>query len=100
MVVRSEPGIHRTMKHSQSPHSVTKRLAFACWLVFFTLFVLNVLAGKWSAASGQAIWHLERVPEFLLLFASAISFAVAALAAEGRNSSGTSTEPLENQAPT
>lgn len=76
------------MKHANPPRSRTERLAFISWLVFFTLFVLNVLAGRWSAQSGEALWHLERVPEFLLLFASAISFAVAALAAEHRHASG------------
>lgn len=50
------------------------------------LFCANVLFG-WSArAMGwDAGWRLERAPEFLLLFASTVSFAVASLAAERRD---------------
>lgn len=73
------------MAHPPPSRSNIERIAFICWLTFFGLFALNVIAGKWSAQSDQTIWHLERVPEFLLLFASAISFAVASLAAERRH---------------
>lgn len=60
----------------------------------FALFCANVLFG-WSArAMGwDASWRLERAPEFLLLFASAVSFAVASLAAERRDHASSAREP-------
>ncbi len=60
----------------------------------FALFCANVLFG-WSArAMGwDATWRLERAPEFLLLFASAVSFAVASLAAERRGQGRNAREP-------
>jgi TRAP-type C4-dicarboxylate transport system permease small subunit len=60
--------------------------ALAACAACFALFSANVLFGWSAGAMGwDASWRLERVPEFLLLFASAISFAVASLAAERRN---------------
>jgi hypothetical protein len=52
----------------------------------FALFCLNVLFG-WSARlmGWDASWRPERAPEFLLLFAAAVFFAVASLAAERRD---------------
>lgn len=60
----------------------------------FTLFCANVLFG-WSARmmGWDASWRLERAPEFLLLFAAAISFAVASLAAERREHAGNAHDP-------
>jgi hypothetical protein len=60
----------------------------------FTLFCVNVLIG-WSARAlgWDADWRLERVPEFLLLFAAAVLFAVASLAAERREQPGGAREP-------
>jgi TRAP-type C4-dicarboxylate transport system permease small subunit len=51
----------------------------------FALFCANVLYGWLAGSMGwDATWRLERAPEFMLLLASAVSFAVAALAAERR----------------
>ncbi|MBM3357594.1 MAG: hypothetical protein FJY54_07690 [Betaproteobacteria bacterium] len=60
----------------------------------FSLFCANVLLGWWARAMGWDVsWRLERVPEFLLLFGSAISFAVASLAAERRDQPCGAREP-------
>lgn len=51
----------------------------------FALFCANVLYGWLARSMGwDATWRLERVPEFVLLLASAVFFAVASLAAERR----------------
>lgn len=60
----------------------------------FTLFCANVLVGWWARTMGlEAGWRLERVPEFLLLFASVVSFAVASLVAERRDEARNASEP-------
>lgn len=46
--------------------------------------MLNVLLSKYFSIAGQNTISFDRVPEFLLLFVTAISFTVAALAAEKR----------------
>ena len=60
-----------------------KSLALAASLLAFLGFALNVLYGKFAPMLG---WdpglRLARVPEFLLLFVSAMFFVIAALTAE------------------
>jgi TRAP-type C4-dicarboxylate transport system permease small subunit len=81
----------KSVRRARSRLEVAALVACA---VCFALFCGNVLLG-WSARliGWDASWRLERVPEFLLLFASAISFAVAALAAERRAQSHVAREP-------
>lgn len=57
------------------------RACGACFAVFCTNVVLRRAA---RAFEWEAPWLLERVPEFLVLFASTVLFATAALAAERR----------------
>lgn len=60
----------------------------------FCLFCANVLMRRWARAmEWDATWLLDRAPEFLLLFASAVAFAVAALAAERREQARAAREP-------
>lgn len=59
------------------------RLAFRAALLFFSLYVLNVLVGKVSVMAGASIpVHAGDIPEFLLLLAAIICFVIAALARE------------------
>lgn len=59
------------------------RLAFRAALLFFCLYVLNVLVGKISVMAGATTpIHAGDVPEFLILLAAIISFVIAALARE------------------
>ena len=53
-------------------------------VISFSLYTLNVLLSKYFSIAGQNTISFDRVPEFLLLFITAISFTVAALAAEKR----------------
>lgn len=71
-----------------------EKAALVICAVSFCLFCTNVLVG-WSArAMGwDASWRLERVPEFLLLFASAVAFAVASLTAEHSDKARSEREP-------
>jgi cell division protein FtsX len=69
--------------------------ALVACLLSVGLFAGNVLYGRFAPVFG---WdpglRLARVPEFLLLFASAVFFVIAALAAERR--AGDSTRSLIN----
>jgi len=71
------------MKSARRARSRLEKAALAACAASFFLFCANVLLG-WSARAigWDASWRLERAPEFLLLFASAVAFAVASLAAE------------------
>jgi TRAP-type C4-dicarboxylate transport system permease small subunit len=53
-------------------------------VISFSLYTLNVLLSKYFSIAGQNTISFDRVPEFLMLFVTAISFTVAALAAEKR----------------
>ena len=59
------------------------RLAFRGALLFFSLYVLNVLVGKVSVMAGATTpVHAGDVPEFLILLAAIICFVIAALGRE------------------
>jgi len=61
-------------------------LALVACAACFAIFSANVLFGWAARAMGwDASWRPERAPEFLLLFAAAVAFAVASLAAERRD---------------
>ena len=56
------------------------RLAFRAAVLFFSLYVLNVLVGKVSVVAGATVpLHAGDVPEFLVLLAAIICFVIAAL---------------------
>ena len=58
-------------------------LAFSLCLVAFSVFLGSVLFGKFSSNfEWMASFRIHRVAEFLLLFASAVFFVIAALVAE------------------
>ncbi|MBI4194837.1 MAG: hypothetical protein HY526_07120 [Betaproteobacteria bacterium] len=82
------------MKSTRRTRSYPEAAALVACAVSFSLFCANVLLG-WSArAMGwDASWRLERVPEFLLLFASAVAFAVASLTAEHSDKARSAREP-------
>ena len=59
------------------------RLAKWAAILFFSLYVLNVLAGKVSVMAGATTpVHAGDVPEFLILLAAIICFIIAALNTE------------------
>lgn len=59
------------------------RLAGWGALIFFSLFVVNVLAGKASVLAGATIpVHAGDIAEFLMLLAAVTCFVVAALSRE------------------
>lgn len=65
--------------------SRVERVSLLACIASFSVFALNVVYGRFAPSFG---WnrdvHLDGVPEFLLLFLSAIFFSIAALAAERR----------------
>lgn len=74
------------MTSSHSNRSPLERLALGACLFFLLTFMANVVIGRLSVSFGwDTSWRLERVAEFLLLFATAISFAVSSLFAETRD---------------
>lgn len=80
-------GLHR-------PRSRLIASALSASFAAFVLFSLNILYGKFGASFGwDPDLRLARVPEFGLLFGSAVLFIVAALAAE-RQASGDATKSL------
>jgi len=59
------------------------RWAFRGALLFFSLYVLNVLVGKISVMAGATTpFHAGDVAEFLILLAAIICFVIAALSRE------------------
>jgi hypothetical protein len=64
--------------------SFTEKIAISICIISFAFFALNVLLSKFFSFAGQNTISLDRVPEFLMLFTTAVSFTVAALAAEKR----------------
>lgn len=72
-----------TSAASHRDRSRAGTIALSASVLAFSGFVLNVLYGKFAPVFG---WdpglRLARVPEFLLLFSSAILFVIAALSAE------------------
>lgn len=72
------------MKKNIVKRSFTERAGITVSVVSFSLFVVNVLYVKFIPSSDQSSLSLDRAPEFLLLFATAVSFTVASLAAERR----------------
>jgi hypothetical protein len=62
--------------------------------VCFVLFALNVLFGSLAMTGGWAdLLALDRVAEFLLLFASAVFLTMAALASEAEKPATSRREP-------
>jgi len=75
--------MNKSVRHARS--RLEAAALYAC-AAFFTLFCANVILRRAARAfEWDATWLLDRVPEFLLLFASAVLFAVASLAAERRD---------------
>lgn len=66
--------------------SPLERLSLGLCLFFLLAFVFNVVSGRLSVSHGwDTSWRLDRVAEFLLLFATAVCFAAASLFAEQRD---------------
>ena len=63
---------------------MTEKMGISICVISFSLYTLNVLLSKYFSIAGQNTISFDRVPEFLMLFVTAISFTVAALAAEKR----------------
>lgn len=73
-----------------------RSLALAASFLTFLAFAANVLYGRFAPTLGlDPALRLARVPEFLLLFASATLFIIAALAAERQ--ADTHTSPKQSQ---
>ncbi|HRP75277.1 MAG TPA: hypothetical protein PK725_12335 [Rhodocyclaceae bacterium] len=77
------------MEHAMHPiassrvRSRVERVSLLACIVSFSVFFLNILYGRFAPAfDWNRDHHLDGVPEFLLLFLSAIFFTVATLAAE------------------
>ena len=71
---------------SQAPaRSLLEKIALYACIAAFSVFILNVLYGRFAPTLGWSrSLHLDGVPEFLLLFSSAVLFSIAALSAENR----------------
>ncbi len=71
----------------QAPtRGLLERFSIYASVATFSAFILNVLYGRFAPALGWNPAHrLDVVPEFLLLFSSAVLFSIAALAAESRD---------------
>lgn len=75
--------MNESVRHGRSRLEATALYACAA---FFSLFCANVILRRAARAfDWDASWLLDRVPEFLLLFAATVLFAVASLAAERRD---------------
>lgn len=75
--------MNESVRHARSRLEAAALLACASC---FALYCTNVILRRAARAfEWDATWLLDRVPEFLLLFASAVLFAVASLAAERRD---------------
>ena len=72
------------MNKNLSKRSITEKMGISICVISFSLYTLNVLLSKYFSIAGQNTISFDRVPEFLMLFVTAISFTVAALAAEKR----------------
>lgn len=86
--------MNESVRHARSRlETAALRACAAC----FTLFCANVILRRAARAlEWNATWLLDRVPEFLLLFSSAVLFAVASLAAERRDQARSAAVPPRN----
>lgn len=74
------------MSLSPPTRSPRERLALRLCLLFLFVFCANVVFGRLSVTQGWSnAWTLDRVTEFFLLAATAVSFAAASLYAENRD---------------
>lgn len=73
-----------------------RRAAMIGFAVCFVLFALNVLFGSLAITGGWAdLLALDRVAEFLVLFASAVFLTLAALASEAEERATSRREPSD-----
>lgn len=73
-----------------------ERLALGLCMLFLLAFIVNVVVGRLSVTQGwDTSWRLDRVAEFLLMLATAVSFAAASLFAEQRDLKTNPHEPKD-----
>jgi len=68
-----------TKAKSNSQFSRGERIAVTLFVLFFGLYVLNVLIGKATIVYGWKLFHFGNVGEFLILLTASVSFVAAAL---------------------
>jgi len=71
-----------TIEQHNTDSTKGARVAITLAVVFFGLYIANVLIGKATIVYGWKIFHFGNVGEFLIMLAASIAFIAAALIRE------------------
>lgn len=68
-----------TIEQQNTDSTNGARIAVILAVIFFGLYIANVLIGKATIVYGWKVFHFGNVGEFLIMLAASIAFIVAAL---------------------
>jgi len=71
-----------TIEQQSTDSTNGARIAVILAVIFFGLYIANVLIGKATIVYGWKIFHFGNVGEFLIMLAASIAFIAAALIRE------------------
>lgn len=71
-----------TIEQQSTDSTNVARIAVILAVIFFSLYIANVLIGKATIVYGWKVFHFGNVGEFLIMLAASIAFIAAALLRE------------------
>jgi hypothetical protein len=71
--------LQMTIEQQNTDSTNGARIAVILAVLFFGLYIANVLIGKATIVYGWKVFHFGNVGEFLIMLAASIAFIVAAL---------------------
>ena len=71
-----------TDEHSNTKKIRSIRIPVVLFVIFFVLYISNVLIGKANIVFGWEVYHFGNVGEFLIMLFAAVAFVTAALQSE------------------
>jgi hypothetical protein len=74
--------VQMTIEQQNTDSTNGARIAIILAIIFFGLYIANVLMGKATIVYGWKIFHFGNVGEFLIMLAASIAFIVAAITRE------------------
>jgi hypothetical protein len=74
--------VQMTIEKQNTDSTNGARIAVILAVIFFGLYIANVLIGKATIVYGWKIFHFGNVGEFLIMLAASIAFIVAAILRE------------------